>query len=320
MRALVTGGAGFLGSHLVDRLVTEGFEEVIALDNLVTGSWENLGHYQDERRVTKLQADVCDPIRVDGPLTWVLHFASPASPVDFTRIPIQVMLAGSYGTHNCLELALQKGASFMMASTSECYGDPLVSPQAETYWGNVNPIGIRGVYDEAKRFSEAMTMAYHRYHGVDTRIARFFNTYGPRMRLDDGRIVPNFITQALEGEPLTVYGDGTQTRSFGYVDDIVEGIWRLMCADFHEPVNIGTEDEHSVLEFAKVVKEVTGSRSQIAFHPALPDDPKQRRPDLTRNRQVLDGWTPQIPLQEGLLRTAEHFQSLLPSRQAHALL
>ena len=307
----MTGAAGFLGSHLVDRLIREGFAEVIALDNLATGSWDNLRHYDGQTPVVRMQADACEVMKVEGSLDWVLHFASPASPVDFTRIPIEVMKVGSYGTHNALELSRDKGAKFLMASTSECYGDPLVSPQPESYWGNVNPIGVRAVYDEAKRFSEAMTMAYHRYKGLDTRIVRFFNTYGPRMRLDDGRIVPNFLCQALQGEPLTIYGDGSQTRSFGFVDDILEGVWRLMNADYHEPVNIGTQDEHTVLDFAQIVKEVTGSTSEVVHLAALPDDPKQRRPDPALGRKLLNDWHPQISLKEGLERTAQDFSTRL---------
>lgn len=307
MRAVVTGGAGFLGSHLVDRLVREGWS-VIVFDNMITGSPRNLAHHEGSGKVELIVHDVTKFIEVDGDVDFVFHFASPASPVDFERFPIQVLKVGSLGTHNALGLAMEKNAKFMLASTSEVYGDPLVSPQNEEYWGNVNPIGIRGVYDESKRFGEAITMAYHRYHGVDTRIVRFFNTYGPRMRLDDGRVVPNLLSQALEGEDLTIYGDGSQTRSFGYVDDIVEGVWRLANADFHLPVNIGTQDERTIREFADIVLQVTNSDSQLRFCDPLPDDPKQRRPDLTRNQQVLDNWTPHIPLEEGLRRTAEYFQ------------
>ncbi|RYG46532.1 NAD-dependent epimerase/dehydratase family protein, partial [bacterium] len=282
-RAVVTGGAGFLGSHLVDRLVAEGWSVVI-LDNLVTGSTDNIAHLAGDARVRFIHHDVSNYIFVDGDVDFVFHFASPASPLDFERIPIPVLKVGALGTHNALGLAMNKKAGFMLASTSEVYGDPLVSPQPETYWGNVNPIGPRGVYDEAKRYAEAMTMAYHRYHGLDTHIVRFFNTYGPRMRLNDGRVVPNFVKQALLGEPLTVYGDGSQTRSFGYYEDIIDGVWRLANSGFHEPVNIGTEDEHTVLDFAQIVIEAAGSKSQLAYLPALQDDPKQRRPDLTRNR------------------------------------
>lgn len=307
---MVTGGAGFLGSHLTDRLVKEGWE-VLVLDNLVTGSTDNIAHLAGNPQVKFIKQDVTEYLFVEGPLDFIFHFASPASPVDFDRIPIQVLKVGAMGTHKALGLAKAKKAKFMFASTSEVYGDPKISPQPETYWGNVNPIGARSVYDEAKRYGEAMTMAYHNFHKLDTRIVRFFNTYGPRMRLDDGRVVPNFLAQALTGKPLTIYGDGSQTRSFGYVDDIVEGVWRLANADFHEPVNIGTQDEHTVLEFAKIVQEVTGSQNPIEFMPALPDDPKQRRPDLTRNQQVLNQWTPQVSLREGLKRTADYFQTRL---------
>jgi len=306
MRAVVTGGAGFLGSHLIDRLVREGFH-CVAVDNLVTGSWANLAHHGPV--VERVEQDACEPLRVEGDVDWVFHFASPASPKDFERIPIEVLKAGSVATMSALDLAVAKEARFMMASTSEVYGDPMVSPQPETYWGNVNPIGVRAVYDEAKRFSEAITMAYFRHRGLDIRIVRFFNTYGPRMRLDDGRVVPNFLTQALKGQALTVYGDGSQTRSFGYVDDIIEGVWRLAQSGFQEPVNIGTQDERTVLEFAKIVLAVTGSQSGIEFLPALPDDPQQRRPDATRACEVLDGWTPMMPLEAGLQKTAEYFLS-----------
>lgn len=317
MRAVVTGGAGFLGSHLVDKLVGKGWE-VIALDNLITGSWDNLAHLGE--RIERIEQDVSEYIKIDGAVEFVFHFASPASPVDFTRIPIKVLKAGSLGTHNALGLALAKGAKFMMASTSEVYGDPLVSPQPETYWGNVNPIGPRGVYDEAKRFSEAITMAYHNQHGVDTRIVRFFNTYGPRMRLDDGRVVPNFVKQALLGEPLTVYGDGRQTRSFGFYEDILEGVWKLATvpepdaqsalAPLSFPVNIGTDQERTVLEFAEAVLKATGSASKIVHLEAAVDDPRQRRPDLTRTKALLC-WEAKTSLEEGLSRTVEFFASKL---------
>jgi dTDP-glucose 4,6-dehydratase len=310
MRAVVTGGAGFLGSHLVDRLIAEG-HSVVVIDNLVTGSTDNIVHHAGNPAMRFIQQDVTEYLFIDGPVDFVFHFASPASPIDFVRMPIPVLKVGALGTHKALGLAKAKGAKFMLASTSEVYGDPLVSPQPETYWGNVNPIGPRGVYDEAKRYAEAMTMAYHHYHGLDTRIVRFFNTYGPRMRLDDGRVVPNFLAQALRGEALTIYGDGQQTRSFGYVSDIVEGVWRLACSDFHEPVNIGTEDERTVLEFAHVVIRVTGSGSTLEFMEAMPDDPKQRRPDLTRAREVLAGWQALTSLEDGLAKTAESFQSRL---------
>ncbi len=316
LRAVVTGGAGFLGSHLVDKLLGKGWE-VVAIDNLVTGSWSNLDHVKDE--VQRIEQDVSDYLSVDGPVDFVFHFASPASPVDFTRIPIRVLKAGSLGTHNALGLALAKGAKFMMASTSEVYGDPLISPQPEGYWGNVNPIGPRSVYDEAKRFSEAITMAYHNQHGVDTRIVRFFNTYGPRMRLDDGRVVPNFVKQALLGDPLTIYGDGHQTRSFGFYEDILEGVWRLANVqnpppegqlDVAYPVNIGTEIERTVLEFAEAVLRVTGSPSKIAHMEAAVDDPRQRRPDLTRARALLN-WEPTTTLEQGLEKTVAYFRDKL---------
>ncbi|HVT12654.1 MAG TPA: UDP-glucuronic acid decarboxylase family protein [Fimbriimonadaceae bacterium] len=307
MRAVVTGGAGFLGSHLVDKLVGKGWE-VVAVDNLITGSWENLAHLGD--KVVRIEQDVSEHLAIDGPVDFVFHFASPASPVDFTRIPIKVLKAGSLGTHNALGLAMAKKAKFMFASTSEVYGDPLVSPQPETYWGNVNPIGPRGVYDEAKRFGEAMTMAYHNQHGVDTRIVRFFNTYGPRMRLDDGRVVPNFVKQALLGEPITIYGDGLQTRSFGFYEDIVEGVWRLANADFNQPVNIGTDQERTMLEFARAVLQATGSKSPIIHVEAAIDDPRQRRPDLTRARTLL-GWEAKTSLDDGLAKTVEYFRGKL---------
>jgi dTDP-glucose 4,6-dehydratase len=309
MRAVVTGGAGFLGSHLTDRLVADG-HEVLVLDNLITGSLENLAHHEGNPLVTFSNQDVTEEIRIDGPVDFVFHFASPASPVDFERFPIQVLKVGGLGTHKTLGLARAKGAKYLLASTSEVYGDPLVSPQAESYWGNVNPIGPRSVYDEGKRYAEAMTMAYHRFHGLDTRIVRFFNTYGPRMRLDDGRIVPNFVKQALLGEPLTVYGDGRQTRSFGYYEDIVDGAMRLAASDFHEPVNIGTELERTVLEFAQIVLKATGSQSEIVHLPALADDPRQRRPDLTRARTIL-GWEPKTSIEDGLVQTVEYFRARL---------
>lgn len=306
MRIVVTGGAGFLGSHLCDRLLAEG-HEVICIDNLLTGSAANIAHLQDHPRFTCIHHNVTEFISVDGPVDFIFHFASPASPVDFARLPIQILKVGALGTHNALGLAKAKGAGFMLASTSEVYGDPLVNPQPETYWGNVNPIGPRGVYDEAKRFAEALTMAYHRVHGIDTRIVRFFNSFGERMRLDDGRVVPNFIGQALRGEPLTVHGDGSQTRSFCYVSDTIEGVYRLMLAHEHEPVNIGNPNEMTILEFAQRVIEITGSSSPIVFRPLPQDDPKQRRPDISKARQLL-GWEPQVSLEEGLRRTIEYFK------------
>jgi dTDP-glucose 4,6-dehydratase len=301
MRALVTGGAGFLGSHLVDRLLAENFQ-VLVLDNLITGNPQNLAHHIGDRRLTFRRQDVTEYLDVDGPVDLIFHFASPASPDDFLRFPIQVLKAGAMGTHRTLGVAKAKKARYLLASTSEVYGDPDVSPQPETYWGHVNPIGPRGVYDEAKRYAEAMTMAYHRIHGVDTRIARFFNTYGPRMRLDDGRVVPNFIRQSLTGAPLTVYGDGMQTRSFCYVDDVIEAVWRLAQGEFHEPVNIGSDEERTILDFALRVLKATGSSSEVVHQEASPDDPRQRRPDLTRARTVL-GWSPTTPVEEGLSRT-----------------
>jgi dTDP-glucose 4,6-dehydratase len=309
MRAVITGGAGFLGSHLVDRCLDEGWE-VVVIDNLITGNMDNLAHRLGDPRFRFIKQDVSEFLYVDGPVDFVFHFASPASPIDFKRYPIQVLKVGALGTHKALGLAKAKGARFMLASTSEVYGDPTVTPQPETYWGNVNPIGPRGVYDEAKRYAEAMTMAYHHVHGLDTRIVRFFNTYGPRMRLDDGRVVPNFVAQALRGEPLTVYGDGSQTRSFGYVDDTIDGVWRLAHSDFHEPVNIGNDRESTILEFAEAVLRATGSASPIVHLPPAPDDPQRRRPDLTRARTIL-GWEPRTPLEEGLAKTVAYFRALL---------
>lgn len=306
MRAVVTGGAGFLGSHLVDRLLAEG-HEVVILDNLITGSTDNIEHLAGNPKVRFVLHNVSNYIFVAGDVDFVFHFASPASPIDFIRHPIPVLKVGGLGTHNALGLAKAKAAKFMLASTSEVYGDPLVSPQPETYWGNVNPVGPRGVYDEAKRYAEAMTMAYHRYHGLDTRIVRFFNTYGPRMRLDDGRVVPNFVKQALLGEPLTIYGDGRQTRSFGYCSDIIDGVYKLAMSDYHEPVNIGTQYEFTIKDFAEKVISLTGSSSGLEFVEASEDDPKQRRPDLTRARTIL-GWDYSTTLDEGLKKTIEYFQ------------
>lgn len=307
MRAVITGGAGFLGSHLTDLCLAEGGEAVI-VDNLITGCLENIKQHENSSSFQFIQHDVSLPITVDGPVDFVFHFASPASPDDFRRFPIQVMKVGALGTHNALGLAKAKGARFMLASTSEVYGDPLVSPQPETYWGNVNPIGPRSVYDESKRYAEAMTMAYHHVHGMDTRIVRFFNTYGPRMRLDDGRVVPNFIGQALRGEPLTIYGDGKQTRSFGYYSDIIDGVWRLAHKAYHEPINMGTFEERSILEFAKLVISSTGSASEIVHLEAAPDDPRQRRPDLRRAKEILD-WEPTTRLEEGLEKTIDSFRA-----------
>ncbi len=313
MRILITGGAGFIGSHLCDRYLAEG-HEVIAMDNLSTGSEANIAHLAGHPRFHFIKHDVTHYIYVAGPLDAVLHLASLPSPVDYLNFPIQTLKVGALGTHNTLGLALAKGAKYLLASTSEVYGDPLVHPQREDYWGNVNPVGPRGVYDESKRFAEALTMAYHRYHGVVTHIVRIFNTYGPRMRLDDGRVVPNFIRQALRGEPLTVYDDGSRTRSFCYVDDLVEGIVRLLDSECHEPVNLGNPREMTILAFAHKVLEVTGSRSEITFiHPTderTKDDPKVRCPDISRARSLL-GWEPQVSLEEGLRRTAAEFRTRL---------
>jgi len=314
MRVVVTGGAGFLGSHLCDRLIAEGWE-VLSLDNLVTGAEPNVAHLANNPKFRVKYADVSQFIHVDGPVDYVLHFASPASPVDYLKLPIQTLKVGSLGTHNALGLALAKEAKFLLASTSECYGDPQVSPQPEEYWGHVNPIGPRGVYDEAKRFAEAMTMAYHRCHGVDTRIVRIFNTYGPRMRLNDGRALPNFVHQALTGKPLTVYGTGQQTRSFCYVSDLIEGIYRLMLSDEHLPTNIGNPQEITILEFAERVRKHFPNAPEIIFEPLPQDDPKQRCPDITKARRVLH-WEPKVSLEEGLKETIHSFQSVYRSRSA----
>jgi len=308
LRVLVTGGAGFLGSHLCDRLLREG-HEVIAMDNLLTGNERNIAHLQDEKRFRFVRHNVAQYIFVDGPLDAVLHFASPASPIDYLELPIQTLKVGSLGTHNALGLALAKHARFLLASTSEVYGDPLVHPQPETYWGNVNPIGPRGVYDEAKRFAEAITMAYRRSHGVDTRIVRIFNTYGERMRPRDGRVVPALIGQALTGEPMTVFGDGSQTRSFCYVSDLIEGIYRLLQSDLGEPCNIGNPAELSVLEFARTIRDLTGTKSEIVFRPLPVDDPKVRQPDITKAKTLL-GWEPRVRLEEGLRRTIDYFRTI----------
>ena len=305
-RALVTGGAGFLGSHLCDALLGEGYS-VVAADNLLTGRLANLEHLRNEARFEFLEHDVCSPIPC-GAVDYVFHFASPASPVDYAAHGIETLRVGSYGTFEALELARRHGAKFMMASTSECYGDPLEHPQTETYWGHVNPIGPRSVYDEAKRFSEAVTMAYHRYHQVDTRILRIFNTYGPRMQTNDGRVIPNFMAQALRGEKLTVYGDGSQTRSFCYVSDEVDGIIRLSRSMEHEPVNIGNPNEFTILECAQKVIAVSASTSTIQYEPLPQDDPKQRRPDITKARRLL-GWDPRIDLESGLKLSLDYFKT-----------
>jgi dTDP-glucose 4,6-dehydratase len=311
MRVLVTGAAGFLGSHLCDRLLAAG-ATVVGMDNFITGNPPNVAHLERHPQWQFVRHDVSTYIEVEGPLDGVLHFASPASPVDYLELPIQTLKVGSLGTHKALGLARAKGARFLLASTSEVYGDPLVHPQPESYWGNVNPVGPRGVYDEAKRFAEALTMAYHRYHGLDTRIVRIFNTYGPRMRPNDGRVVSNFIVQALRGEPLTVYGDGSQTRSFCYVDDLIEGIIRLFERGTAEPTNIGNPSQFTVQQLAERVLALTESRSPIERRPLPVDDPKVRQPDITRARQVL-GWEPQVPLDDGLRRTIAYFRDVLRS-------
>ena len=308
MRVLITGAAGFLGSHLCDRFLADG-HSVIGLDNFVTGHRDNIAHLAREPRFRFVEQDICAPTTVEGALDGVLHFASPASPVDYLELPLETLDVGSIGTRNGLELALAKRARFFMASTSEVYGDPLVHPQTEDYWGNVNPVGPRGVYDEAKRFSEALTMAYHTFHGLDTRIVRIFNTYGPRMRPRDGRVVSNFIVQAIGGEPLTVYGDGSQTRSFCYVSDEVEGIYRLFMRGDHRPTNVGNPHEHTVRQLAELVVELTGSASPIVYEPLPTDDPKLRKPDITRARTTL-GWEPVVQVREGLARTIEYFAGL----------
>ena len=309
MRILITGGAGFLGSHLSDRMLAEG-HTVIAMDNLVTGNTDNIAHLAGNRNFTFVHHDVSNYIYIQGDLDAILHFASPASPVDYLGLPIPTLKVGSLGTHNALGLALAKDARLLLASTSEVYGDPLVHPQIEDYWGHVNPIGPRGVYDEAKRFAEAMTMAYHRYHNVDTRIIRIFNTYGPRMRLNDGRVVPNFIKQALDGEQLTVYGDGSQTRSFCFVSDLVDGIYRLLMSEEHEPVNIGNPAEITILQFAEKINELTGNTAGIQFKPLPKDDPKQRQPNIDKARRTL-GWDPKVNLDEGMERTIGWFKENL---------
>ncbi len=307
MRTVITGGAGFLGSHLSDRFLADG-GEVVVVDNLITGSLQNIEHLRSNPRFSFIRHDISHPIEIDGAVDIILHFASPASPVDYLRHPIPTLKVGSLGTHNCLGLAKAKKSRFLLASTSEVYGDPERHPQREDYWGNVNPIGPRGVYDEAKRFAEAMVMAYHRFHDVNTRIIRIFNTYGERMRLDDGRVLPNLMGQALRGEPLTVYGDGSQTRSFCYCSDLVEGIYRLLNVKFHEPVNLGNPNEVTILDFAKEILELSGSKSKIEFLPLPQDDPKLRRPDSTRAKELL-GWEAKVERHEGLKRTLAYFQN-----------
>ncbi len=306
-KVLITGGAGFIGSHLCESFLQSG-DEVVCVDNYLTGAQGNTESFASHPRFRFIHHDVTRYLQVDGPIDFVLHFASPASPVDYMDLPIQTLKVGSLGTHNALGLAKTKKALFFLASTSEVYGDPLVNPQKEDYWGNVNPIGPRGVYDEAKRFAEAMTMAYHRFHGLNTRIVRIFNTYGPRMRMRDGRVVPNFISQALRAEPLTVYGQGTQTRSFIYVDDLVRGIRRLIETDHHLPVNLGNPQEMTVLDFAKKVLELTGSKSPIVYQPLPQDDPQVRRPDISKARELL-GWEPKVSLERGLSETIQYFRA-----------
>ena len=307
-RVLITGAAGFLGSHLCDRFIKEGFR-VVAMDNLITGSLNNIEHLFKLEAFEFYHHDVSKFVHVPGEIDYILHFASPASPIDYLKIPIQTLKVGSLGTHNLLGLAKAKKARMLIASTSEVYGDPTVHPQTEDYWGNVNPVGPRGVYDEAKRFQEAMTMAYHTFHGLETRIVRIFNTYGPRMRLNDGRVLPTFIGQALRGEDLTAYGDGSQTRSFCYVDDLVEGIYRLLFSDYAYPVNIGNPDEITIAEFAEEIIKLTGAQQKIIFEPLPQDDPKQRRPDISKAIELLD-WTPKVNRAVGLKLTYEYFKSL----------
>lgn len=306
MRVVITGGAGFIGSNLCDAMLAE-VMEVVCIDNLLTGSIDNIAHIRSPK-FTFMHYDVTNYLYIDGPVDLVLHFASPASPIDYLRLPIATLKVGAMGTHKALGLALNKKSRFLLASTSEVYGDPLLHPQPESYWGNVNPIGLRGVYDEAKRYAEALTMAYHRYHGLDTKIVRIFNTFGPRMRKEDGRAVPNFINQALRGEPLTVYGDGSQTRSFGYITDLVRGILALARSDVNEPVNIGNPQEMTVLEMAEVIRSITGSKSEIVYKPLPEDDPKVRQPDITTARKVL-GWEPKVDVRDALRLTVEWYQT-----------
>lgn len=305
-RILITGAAGFLGSHLCDRFLKEGYT-VVGMDNLLTGNIQNIEHLFPNKDFDFYHHDVTKFVHVPGHIDYILHFASPASPIDYLKMPIQTLKVGAMGTHNLLGLAKAKGARILVASTSEVYGDPLVHPQTEEYWGNVNPIGPRGVYDEAKRYMESITMAYHNFHGVETRIIRIFNTYGPRMRLDDGRALPTFMSQALRGEDVTVYGDGSQTRSFCYCDDLVEGIYRLLLSDYHMPVNIGNPVEISLLQFAEEVISLTGSKSKIVYEPLPQDDPKQRQPNITKAKEIL-GWQPTVDRSEGLRRTLEYFK------------
>jgi dTDP-glucose 4,6-dehydratase len=311
MRILITGGAGFIGSHLGERLLAEG-HTVIAMDNLITGSTRNIEHLAGRDDFLFIKQDVTNYIYIEGPVDAVLHFASPASPIDYLQLPIQTLKVGALGTHKALGLAKAKGAKFLLASTSEVYGDPLVHPQVETYAGNVDPVGPRGVYDEAKRFAEALTMAYYRYHGVDTHIVRIFNTFGPRMRLNDGRVVPNFVAQALKGRPLTVYGDGLQTRSFCYVSDLVEGVYRLLMSDEHLPTNVGNPREMTVLQFAQMINAITGNPAGIVFEDKrIQGDPQTRRPDITKARRVLNNWEPKVEIEDGLRRTVDYFRKVM---------
>jgi dTDP-glucose 4,6-dehydratase len=314
MRVLITGGAGFIGSHLVDRMIADG-HSVIAMDNLVTGNLQNIAQHNSNTKFEFIHHNVSNHIHIAGDLDWVIHFASPASPIDYLNLPIETLKVNSLGTHNTLGLAMSKGAKYFLASTSEVYGDPEVHPQPESYWGHVNPIGPRGVYDEAKRFAEAITMAYHNKHNLDSRIIRIFNCYGPRLRFNDGRVVSNFIHQALTGRPLTIYGAGSQTRSFQYVSDLVEGIVRLMGVKFHEPVNLGNPQERTVVELADLIKELTGSKSEIVFEPLPTDDPKRRLPDISRAKKLLD-WTPEKDLVEGLNATIAWYREHLPQLAA----
>jgi dTDP-glucose 4,6-dehydratase len=314
VRTVITGGAGFIGSHLCERFLERG-HEVVCVDNLITGNLANIAHLRANERFSYVRHDISHPLEIDGAVDNILHFASPASPVDYLRHPIPTLKVGSLGTHNTLGLTKLHKARYLLASTSEVYGDPEQHPQREEYWGHVNPIGVRGVYDEAKRFAEAMVMAYHRFHSINTHIVRIFNTFGPRMRLDDGRVVPNFIGQALRGEPLTVYGDGSQTRSFCFVTDLVDGIERLLFTDFHEPVNLGNPDEVTILQFAQEILALSGSTSTIVHKPLPQDDPKLRRPDITRARQLL-GWEPRVARRDGLARTLEYFQGRLQADSA----
>lgn len=309
MRILITGGAGFIASHMADRLIAEG-HQVVAMDNLVTGDLANIAHHRSNPGFEFIFHDVSNHIHVQGKLDWVLHFASPASPIDYLQLPIQTLKVGALGTHNALGLAKAKGAKFLLTSTSEVYGDPLVHPQHEEYWGNVNPVGPRGVYDEAKRYAEAISMAYHREHHLDVRIVRIFNTYGPRNRINDGRVVPTFINQALRNEEITVFGEGQQTRSFQYVDDLIDGIRRLMETQFNKPLNIGNPNEMTIMEFAKLILRLTGSKSEIVYRPLPQDDPKTRRPDISRAREVL-GWEPRVLVEDGLKKTIDWYRTLI---------